>query len=242
MSSMRLRMRRMRNSLQVIGKPSDAFFHAAFPTVYPRIKRMEEISQLQKASIHNHVYPIQKPDYAREVTEASSKHYVFVNLTSSMSGNVESRVLSELWRQLAAKYGEIKFCESRANMCIEGYPDRNTPTILAYKNGEIAKQAITLREFNGPRTTLRGMFRTTSRSPSLTLTGQILKECLSKSELSMKMICAIKSKKAVLSQSITTMMMMTMMIGIKSLNAIPRKCRKPATFACYNAPRLQHCW
>lgn len=43
-------------------------------------------------------------------------------------------------------------------MCIEGYPERNTPTILVYKDGEIRRQLITLRELNGPRTKLEGTF------------------------------------------------------------------------------------
>ena len=53
---------------------------------------------------------------------------------------------------MARKYGDIKFCEIRADMCIEAYPERNTPTILVYKNGDIQRQIITLAELNGPRT------------------------------------------------------------------------------------------
>lgn len=75
-----------------------------------------------------------------------------------MGGNVESRVLTELWRQVAAKFGDIKFCEIRADMCIEGYPEKNTPTILAYKDTEIKKQLITLQQLNGPRTKVEGKF------------------------------------------------------------------------------------
>lgn len=120
-------------------------------------KRMEEIAQLQKASVHNQVYPLQKPDYSREVTEASSQYFVLVNLTSSTGTNVESRVLNDIWRQLAAKYGDLKFCEIRANMCIEGYPEKNTPTILIYKDGDIKRQIVTLRELNGPKTRVEGM-------------------------------------------------------------------------------------
>ena len=108
--------------------------------------------------MHNTVYPLQKPDYSTEVTEASSKYFVLVNLTSSMGTNVESRLLSEIWRQLAPKYGDIKFCEMRADMCIEGYPERNTPTILAYKDGDIKRQIVTLRELGGVRTTIEGEF------------------------------------------------------------------------------------
>ena len=83
---------------------------------------------------------------------------MLVNLTSAQDGNVESRVLTELWRQLAAKFGDIKFCQIRGDLCIEGYPEKNTPTILVYKDGEIRRQVITLREFGGVRTKIEGMF------------------------------------------------------------------------------------
>jgi hypothetical protein len=120
-----------------------------------RQKRFAELSTIQQTSVFNQVYPLQKVDYAREVTEASNSAYVLVNLTS-MGGNVESRVLTELWRQLAAKFGDIKFCEIRADMCIEGYPEKNTPTILVYKDTEIRKQLITLQQLKGPRTKVEG--------------------------------------------------------------------------------------
>jgi hypothetical protein len=123
-----------------------------------RQKRLAELSILQKTSIYNQVYPLQKVDDAREVTEASSKSFVLVHLTST-SGNAESRILSDLWRQLAMKYGDIKFCEIRGDMCIEGYPERNTPTILVYKDGEIRRQLVTLRELNGPKTKLEDLER-----------------------------------------------------------------------------------
>ncbi|KAI9929268.1 hypothetical protein ASPWEDRAFT_36740 [Aspergillus wentii DTO 134E9] len=123
-----------------------------------RRKRFEELSTIQQTSLYNQVYPLQKVDYAREVTEASNKAFVLVHLTSA-SGNGESRILSELWRQLATKFGDVKFCEIRGDMCIEGYPERNTPTILVYKDGEIRRQLITLRELNGSRTKLEDLER-----------------------------------------------------------------------------------
>ncbi|KAJ6020596.1 hypothetical protein N7540_006100 [Penicillium herquei] len=121
-----------------------------------RQKRLAEFSILQQTSNFNQVYPLQKVDYAREVTDASKDAFVLVNLTSQ-GANVESRVLTELWRQLAAKFGDIKFCEIRADMCIEGYPERNTPTILVYKDTEIRRQLVTLRELKGVRTKLQDL-------------------------------------------------------------------------------------
>lgn len=117
---------------------------------------MAELSTISRASVYNQVYPIQKPDYARDVTAASHKAYVLVHLTSSLGTNTESRLLTELWRELARKFGDVKFCEMRADLCIEGYPERNTPTILVYRNGDIQKQLVTLRELGGKSSSLEG--------------------------------------------------------------------------------------
>jgi hypothetical protein len=76
-------------------------------------------------------------------------------LTSGLGTNVESRVLSELWRIAAAEYGDIKFCEIRGDMAIEGYPDRNCPTILVYHKGDIVKQVVTLMTLGGVRMGMR---------------------------------------------------------------------------------------
>lgn len=115
---------------------------------------MEELSILRTASVYNQVYPVQKPDYSRDVTEESKKAFIFVLLTSSSGTNLESRLLIEIWRELAQKFGDIKFCQMQANLCIEGYPDKNTPTILVYKDGDIKKQLVTLRELKGDRTSI----------------------------------------------------------------------------------------
>lgn len=120
-----------------------------------RQKRMAELSNIQKKAVHGSVYPISKPEYQREVTDASAKVPVLVNLMSGMGNNVESRVLSELWRQAAKEYGDIKFCEIRASQAIENYPERNCPTILVYKNGDIVKQIVTLATIGGVRTKMQ---------------------------------------------------------------------------------------
>lgn len=90
------------------------------------------------------------------MTEASSKAFVLVHLTSAFGTNVESRLLTELWREMARKFGDVKFCEIRADMCIEGYPEKNTPTILVYRDGDVKKQVITLRELGGENTKITG--------------------------------------------------------------------------------------
>ncbi|KAK4192465.1 thioredoxin-like protein [Podospora australis] len=116
-----------------------------------RQKRMQELASLRKKDIHGSVYPISKPEYQREVTEASAQGPVLVHLASSLATNVESRVLAQLWRQAAQEYGDVKFCEIRAAQAIENYPERNCPTILVYHKGDIVKQIVTLMTLNGPR-------------------------------------------------------------------------------------------
>ena len=114
------------------------------------------MSKIATTSVFNQVYHLQKPDYSKDVTEASNKAFVLVHLTSSLGTNIESRLLTELWREMARSFGDIKFCEIKADMCIEGYPEKNTPTILIYRHGDIKRQVVTLRELGGARTTARG--------------------------------------------------------------------------------------
>ncbi|KAG0650490.1 Viral IAP-associated factor 1 [Hyphodiscus hymeniophilus] len=119
-----------------------------------RQQRTKELAALTKKAVHGSVYPISKPDYSREVTDASENGPVLVNLTSGLGTNVESRVLSELWRKAAVEFGEVKFCEIRGDMAIEGYPDKNCPTILVYHKGDIVKQVVTLMTFGGVRVSM----------------------------------------------------------------------------------------
>jgi hypothetical protein len=66
--------------------------------------------------------------------------------------------LIECWRELARKFGEIKFCQIQGDLCIEGYPDRNCPTVLVYKDGDVRRQIVTLRELRGDQTRTEGEF------------------------------------------------------------------------------------
>ena len=123
-----------------------------------RSKRMAEMATLSKKSVFNQVYPLQKPEYQRDVTDESNNAFVFVHLSSSLASNMESQRLTELWRELAGRFGDVKFCEIRADMCMEGYPERNCPTILIYKDGDIKRQIVTLRELRGHATKANGSF------------------------------------------------------------------------------------
>ncbi|KAL8699600.1 MAG: hypothetical protein Q9201_005913 [Fulgogasparrea decipioides] len=157
-----------------------------------RKQRMAELSTISRASVFNQVYPLQKPDYSRDVTEASNKAYVLVHLASSRGTNDESRLLTELWRELARRFGDIKFCEMRGDMCIEGYPDKNTPTILVYHQGDVKRQIITLRELAGSKTGTEDLERLLIDVGALKANDSRLLRSQSRSESS-----AISSRKTV---------------------------------------------
>ena len=146
----------MTNFCRSIGGLESWKFDVTLSNITDSKQRLAELTTITTTSVFNQVYHLQKPDYSKDVTEASKRAFVFVHLTSSLGTNIESRLLTKLWRELASKFGDIKFCEIQADMCIEGYPERNTPTILIYRMGDIKRQLVTLRELRGERTTYEG--------------------------------------------------------------------------------------
>lgn len=124
----------------------------AFLEMYKR-KRMEEMKKLASNEKFGSIYPISKPEWKKEVTDASQKHTVVVHLTSE--SQIQSRLLSVILREAAIKFKDIKFCEIEGKRAIEGYPDSNCPTILIYKDGELVKQLVTLLMLNGNDTKLK---------------------------------------------------------------------------------------
>ncbi|RPA92518.1 Phosducin family protein [Choiromyces venosus 120613-1] len=142
-----------------------------FLAIYKQ-KRLDELSTLSQKSVHGHVYHLQKPDYSRDVTDASKEYTVLVNMTGS---NAESRLLSALWRQAAEKFADVKFCEIAAGMCIEGYPDANCPTILVYKNEDIVDQVIRLGRLRGVDTRLEDIEKLLVQVDAIKSTDQRLR-------------------------------------------------------------------
>ncbi|CAK7891209.1 phosducin-like protein 2 [[Candida] anglica] len=110
-------------------------------------KRMKQIEELTKKQKFGSVYPVTKPEYKEEVTDASMDNFVFLHM--SLSSNLQSRLLSALTSQLASKFPEIKFCEIPANRCVENYPESNCPTIIIYHNKDVIKQYVTLMQLGG---------------------------------------------------------------------------------------------
>ncbi|CEH14681.1 Conserved phosducin-like protein [Ceraceosorus bombacis] len=143
----------------------------------------------KKRNRFGRVYPIQRPDYTREITEAS-KVEIDEEQSDEDEGDEEEReqigrglngnsaqgdpakrkgtgvvcflykdgmptceLLKGYLNTLAERYPATKFVSIVGAKCIPNYPDKNLPTLLIYRNGELHRQMIGLR----PEIGLSGM-------------------------------------------------------------------------------------
>lgn len=118
-------------------------------------RRLKELDELSKAAKYGRVYPISKPEYKEEITDASNDTFVLVHL--SLQSSLQSRLLSSLFITLAGKFPELKFVEIPGSRAVENYPEGNCPTILIYRNGDVLKQYITLTQLGGNATTIKDL-------------------------------------------------------------------------------------
>ncbi|BGP16847.1 hypothetical protein JCM10213_003333 [Rhodosporidiobolus nylandii] len=113
------------------------------------------------------IYPIGKPDYKREVTEASNEELpgepegwgtgvVCVLFKDSVP---ESKLLMPILQELASLYPSTKFVSIVSDHCIENYPDKNVPTMLIYRKGQMMGQVVGLGAMGGMKATLRDVER-----------------------------------------------------------------------------------
>lgn len=63
--------------------------------------------------------------------------------------------------QLASKYPNTKFVSIVGDHCIPNYPDKNLPTLLIYRAGELRRQIVGLRPeigLDGMNTKMEGTY------------------------------------------------------------------------------------
>ncbi|WVO15391.1 hypothetical protein L204_103049 [Cryptococcus depauperatus] len=142
-----------------------------------RKKRMEQVKRNEKKGKFGSVEPLAREDFVREVTEGSK-----VDLDS---GKVEadeededkparlkgtgvvvflfkdsvalSRHLKPLLDQLAVAHSSTKFLSIPAGLCIPNYPDKNVPTFLIYRNGEMVGNVVAGMGLKGLKTTVKDL-------------------------------------------------------------------------------------
>ena len=113
--------------------------------------RQARLAEMKAASARNRfgaVYPLVRVDFVREVNDASRDGtWVVIHLHQE---HIEgSTLLARALARLAAAKKDVKCMVAKADACIEGYPDKNVPTLLLYRNGELQGQIVTLAELGG---------------------------------------------------------------------------------------------
>lgn len=85
--------------------------------------------------------------------------FIYLLVHSSNSNSLpESKLLLPILDQLASLYPSSKFVKIVSDHCIENYPDKNVPTMLIYRKGQMMGQVVGLGSMGGMKATLRGNF------------------------------------------------------------------------------------
>ncbi|CAG8448217.1 2142_t:CDS:2 [Ambispora gerdemannii] len=117
-----------------------------------RKKRMAELKAEAERAKYGQYVQISKPDFIREVTDASKEDWVIVHLFKDAIP--ECKLMNALLNTLAARYKSTKFLKIVGDDCIPGYPDRNLPTLLIYGRGDLQQQVVGIQKFGGMGTTI----------------------------------------------------------------------------------------
>jgi len=92
---------------------------------------------------------ITREEWTREVTKLSRTNPVLVLLTRE--NNADCYPLERVVEDLAYKYraSETKFRRAEARDIIPNYPERNVPTIILYRNGDVVENIVGIEQFGG---------------------------------------------------------------------------------------------
>ncbi|KAG5514029.1 hypothetical protein PMAC_000651 [Pneumocystis sp. 'macacae'] len=105
-------------------------------------QRRDEIKAYVARAKYGEILPIQRAEWATEVNEASKTAPVLVFLYKDAI--LASQHLSRILVQLANEYLHIKIVKIQGDQAIEGYPDKNLPTLLVYREGDLVGQKISV--------------------------------------------------------------------------------------------------
>ncbi|KAJ1613748.1 phosducin related thioredoxin fold protein [Cryptosporidium canis] len=106
-----------------------------------RARRLASLKKkVEENSRFGELYFIRKPDFVREVTEASRDNTtVVVHLYKESNEDCQTinRLLTET---IAKEYGRIKFVKGISSDIVPNYPDKSLPTMIIYRNGTSISQ------------------------------------------------------------------------------------------------------
>ncbi|KAF9972608.1 hypothetical protein BGZ73_004233 [Actinomortierella ambigua] len=112
-----------------------------------RQKRLDAIKMEMSENKFGDIIPISKPDFVREVTEASKDVWVVVYLYKDYLPIC--KLMSAHLATVAARNRATKFVKIIGDQCIPNYPDRNLPTLLIYGHGDMKMQLVGASQLGG---------------------------------------------------------------------------------------------
>mmetsp|Transcript_15069 Transcript_15069/g.31982 ORF Transcript_15069/g.31982 Transcript_15069/m.31982 type:complete len:295 (-) Transcript_15069:110-994(-) len=120
-----------------------------------RQMRINDLKKGRSSHGYGDVVHISRPDWNREVNEASRNGlWVVVNLTRSSTSlsrthNEVCDKVEGIIRYLADKFADVKFVSIPSNSAIENWPAENLPTLFCYRYGKMHHQLIGVDALGG---------------------------------------------------------------------------------------------
>ncbi|QSL64560.1 hypothetical protein MERGE_001861 [Pneumocystis wakefieldiae] len=105
-----------------------------------RLQELKAYAECAKSAKYGEIRKIEYKEWITEVTKASYDTSVVVFLYKDTIS--ASQLLGEKLKGLAMRHPYIKMVKIQGNQAIEGYPDKNLPTLLIYKSGNLMGQKI----------------------------------------------------------------------------------------------------
>jgi hypothetical protein len=85
-------------------------------------------------------------------------HYCILMATVFIHSIPDCKLLLPLLNRLAGFYPSTKFVSIISDHCIDSYPDKNCPTLLIYRKGEMTGQVVGMGGMGGNKATVEGSF------------------------------------------------------------------------------------
>ena len=112
-------------------------------------KEEKDEKEEKNNNLRNEVMHVSHEQWTKEVTEVSRSNPVLVLLTKENSKACYP--LERVMEDVAHKYrlSRTKFRRAEARDIIPNYPERNVPTLILYRNGDVVENIVGIEQFGG---------------------------------------------------------------------------------------------
>ena len=112
-------------------------------------EKEDEKEEKNNNFIWNEYINVSHEQWTKEVTEVSRSHPVLVLLTkeNSKACYLLERVMEDVARTY--RTSRTKFRRAEARDIIPNYPERNVPTLILYRNGDVVENIVGIEQFGG---------------------------------------------------------------------------------------------